>query len=189
MPNTTIPLSSMASPVLHIFTASSIQKLPKTVVAEPQRRRCNAGRGAMLPLPFFVCECVRVCETRGGACLARIARGQTYPLTLGVTSPLQGAEQRIWHLSPLKRGRDPGSQTICLPPGYPDKVGGARQLAGAEGPRVVRFLVSEVPLYPAICHILDSQGQMLDLALSQTCLNHGQGYLAHKKTPPPRTLP
>ena len=39
----------------------------------------------------------------------------------GVTSPLQRAEQRILHFSPLKRGRDPGVQTLCLPPGYPAK--------------------------------------------------------------------
>ena len=54
--------------------------------------------------------------------LARLARGQTYHLTLGVTSPLQGAEQRTWHFSPLKRVDDPGRQTIRLPPGYPGKA-------------------------------------------------------------------
>ena len=54
--------------------------------------------------------------------LARIARGQTNRLTSGVTSPLQGAGQQILHVSPLKRGRDPGSQTMCLTPGYPGKV-------------------------------------------------------------------
>ena len=51
-----------------------------------------------------------------------IALGQTHRLTSGVTSPLQGAEQRILHFSPLNRGRDPGSQTICLPPCYPGQV-------------------------------------------------------------------
>ena len=53
--------------------------------------------------------------------LARIARGQTNRLTFGVTSPLQGAEVRILRFSPLKRGRVPGSQTMCLPPDYPGK--------------------------------------------------------------------
>ena len=40
----------------------------------------------------------------------------------GVTSPLHGAEQQILHFSPLKRGCDPGSETIWLPPRYPGKV-------------------------------------------------------------------
>ena len=53
--------------------------------------------------------------------LARIAGGQTHRLTSGATSPLEGAEQQILHSSPLKRGRDPGSETICLPPCYPGK--------------------------------------------------------------------
>ena len=42
-------------------------------------------------------------------------------LTSEVTSPLQGAEKHILHFSPLKRGRDPGSPTMCLPLGYPGK--------------------------------------------------------------------
>jgi len=57
------------------------------------------------------------------AVLARIARGQTNRLTSGVTSPLQGAEQRTLHFSPLNRGRDPGSQTIGFPPGDLGKAG------------------------------------------------------------------
>ena len=52
---------------------------------------------------------------------ARIARGQTNRSTSGVTSPLQRAEHQILHFSPLKRGRDPEKQTMCLPPGYPGK--------------------------------------------------------------------
>ena len=50
--------------------------------------------------------------------LARIARGQTNRLPAGVTSPLQGAGVQHPLFSPLKRGRDLGSQTICLPPRY-----------------------------------------------------------------------
>ena len=61
-------------------------------------------------------------QTGAQTVLARIARGQTHRLTSGVTFPHQGAEQRILHFSPLERGRDPGSQTICLPPGYPGKL-------------------------------------------------------------------
>ena len=72
---------------------------------------------------------VKIWNTETGAevsrFLARIARGQTNRWTYGVTSPLQGAEQRILHFSSLKRGRDPGSQTMCLPPGYPSKVLGS----------------------------------------------------------------
>ena len=47
---------------------------------------------------------------------------KTNSLTSGVTSPLQGAEQLILHFSPLKRRRDPGSQTIGLPSAYPVEV-------------------------------------------------------------------
>ena len=54
--------------------------------------------------------------------LPRIARGQTNRLLSGVTSPLQGAEVQNPLFSPLKRGCDPGSQTMCLPPGYPGKT-------------------------------------------------------------------
>ena len=54
--------------------------------------------------------------------LGRMAKGRTNRLTAWVTSPLQGAEQRILHFSPLNRGHDPGSQTIFLPPGYPAKA-------------------------------------------------------------------
>ena len=53
--------------------------------------------------------------------LARIVKGQTYRSTSGFTSPLQGAEVPNQLFSPLKWGRDPRSQTICLPPGYPGK--------------------------------------------------------------------
>ena len=52
---------------------------------------------------------------------ARIARGETNHLTTGVTFPLQGAEAQNPHFSSLKRGRDPGIQTICLSPRYPGK--------------------------------------------------------------------
>ena len=52
---------------------------------------------------------------------ARIARGGKNHLTTGVTSPLQGAEAQNPHFSSLKRGRDPGIQTICLSPRYPGK--------------------------------------------------------------------
>ena len=54
--------------------------------------------------------------------LSRIARGQANRLTSGVTSPLQGAEETNPLFSPLKRGRDPGKQTMCLPPGCPGEV-------------------------------------------------------------------
>ena len=53
--------------------------------------------------------------------IARIARGQTHRLTSGSTTPLQGAAVQNLLFSPLKRGRDPGSQPICLPPRYPGK--------------------------------------------------------------------
>ena len=59
-------------------------------------------------------------QSRSG--LARNVRGQTDRLTSRVTSPLQGAEVQNPLFSPLKRGRDPGSQTMCLPPGYPGKA-------------------------------------------------------------------
>ena len=53
---------------------------------------------------------------------ARIARGQTNRSTSGITSPLQGAEVQNPLFSPLKRGRDPESQTMCWPPGYPGEL-------------------------------------------------------------------
>ena len=80
--------------------------------------------------------------------LARIARGQTYHLTSGVTSPLQGAEQRILHVIPLKRGRDPGSQTICLPPGYSGKVRGTHLTATQIVPQQLGGLGDGVPRNP-----------------------------------------
>ena len=65
-------------------------------------------------------------------------------------------------------------------------------------PRGVRFLMSEVPLYLARAAELGlrQEGarrlQLLSLALSLSLLNPEhfrlQGYLAHKKLPPPRTL-
>ena len=70
---------------------------------------------------FVVRHVVAHWECRTHSLLARMARGQTHRLTSGVTSPLQGAEVRHPLFSPLKRGRDPGNQKICLPPGYPGK--------------------------------------------------------------------
>ena len=48
--------------------------------------------------------------------LGWIARGQTNRLTSGVTSPLSGAKVQNPLFCPLKRGCDPDSHTICLPP-------------------------------------------------------------------------
>ena len=64
---------------------------------------------------------IRIEQDRG-ATLAQIAREHTYRLTSGVTTPLHGAEQLVLYFSPLKRGRDPGSEAICLPHRYPGKV-------------------------------------------------------------------
>ena len=44
-----------------------------------------------------------------------------HPAVLARTARGQGAEVQNPLFSPLKRGRDPESQTICLPPGYPGK--------------------------------------------------------------------
>ena len=41
------------------------------------------------------------------------SQGANERLTSGVTSPLQGAEVQNPLFSPLKRGCDPGSQTMC----------------------------------------------------------------------------
>jgi hypothetical protein len=71
----------------------------------------------------------------GNSCtsyLARIARGQRNRLTSGVASPLQGAEQLNLHFSPLKRGRDPGCQTMCLPPGQSKLAGVSQNSLGQE---------------------------------------------------------
>ena len=93
--------------------------------------------------------------------LARIARGQTNRLISGITSPLQGADVQNPLFSPLKQGRDPGSQTICLPPGYPGKV------------TFVLFAA------PASCCRAKKHHSPKTL----------QGYLVHKKQPSPLEPP
>ena len=74
----------------------------------------------------------------------------------------------------------PHSQENAHPPRNPPRTLG---IGLRQGPTGVHFLVSEVPLY--------SIEKPRQLRAARTChrrIHHLQGYLAHKKPPPPMTL-